>query len=124
MMRAKPHLRPKEFDFTYQAHHFAPGIQIVSIYKDKAIFLYRVQEIFCDPEFHGRGFRLDRVRDDLEPDSDSPHEATHYNVIVGEHPIYHRCDCPGFLQFSYCKHVIVMDDVLIDEKEYNAAQHP
>lgn len=116
-MRAKPHLRPKEVNFTYQALHFTPEVQLVAIYKDNSIFLYRVQEIFCDPAFHGRGFRLDRIRDDLTPDSDDPHDSTHYNVIIGEHPIYHRCDCIGFANSNYCKHVFVMDDVLIDEKE-------
>lgn len=116
MKRSKPLMRPKELDLQYQSIYVAPGIRIVSIWKDKGIFLYRTVEFYADPEFHGRAFRMERIRDDLDTESPSPHDFDHYNVIVGEHPIYHRCDCPGFLMFNYCKHVIVMEDVLLDEK--------
>lgn len=111
MKRSPAILRPKEFNFTYKIIAFAPDVHILSIWKEATIYMYRVREFSADPEFHGRAFRLDKIADTEEPE--------HYNVLVGDHPIYHRCSCIGFLQFGYCKHVIVMDNVVIDEKENN-----
>ena len=121
--RAKPVLSPSILDCRYQLLPFCNDVQILTILKDSTAYLYQLREIFTAPDFHGRGFRLDRIRDDLEKDSISPFEATHYNVIIGEHPIWHRCDCVGFesSNSNVCKHVIVMENVLLDEKEKNHA---
>lgn len=97
--------RAAEYEFTYQMQSIGIG-WILGIHRGKSIHLYLVNEFNADPEFGGRAFHLQKIG-----------SKTRYNVLVSHKPFGSRCSCFGFEAYSRCKHLLAIQDWLIDTKQ-------